>query len=208
MLMSSVFVWSGSASLSDTMVLRSRSETKLCADSAVQLCKQMCQPFVCPAGRCAKRTGTCCEYRCQAQDEVEDLRTEVVEPKEESTELVERTEEGANVMEREEETSLVCEESPKKICLMFCPPLACPKGSCAQRIGSCCDFQCKPTGAIDNSLVPVPPKTELLEGVVTAICEASPKQLCREQCPTVRCPRGSCAKRLGNCCDFKCQGGL
>jgi len=35
-----------------------------------------------------------------------------------------------------------CPNSPLQLCRMKCPPVNCPTGECALRIGSCCDYKC------------------------------------------------------------------
>jgi hypothetical protein len=40
--------------------------TDFCPASRRQGCRMMCQPPTCPAGQCAMRTGSCCDYSCQA----------------------------------------------------------------------------------------------------------------------------------------------
>ena len=35
-----------------------------CSNSPLQLCRMMCPPVNCPTGKCAMRSGSCCDYRC------------------------------------------------------------------------------------------------------------------------------------------------
>jgi len=38
----------------------------MCDDSPPQMCRKMCPPMKCPANQCAMRTGSCCDFTCQA----------------------------------------------------------------------------------------------------------------------------------------------
>ena len=40
--------------------------TAMCDNSPRQMCRMMCHPFTCPANQCAMRTGSCCDFTCQA----------------------------------------------------------------------------------------------------------------------------------------------
>ena len=46
------------------------ASTVFCAASAGQRCRMMCAEPACPAGQCAMRTGSCCDYSCQASSDV------------------------------------------------------------------------------------------------------------------------------------------
>ena len=41
-----------------------------------------------------------------------------------------------------------------------------------------------------------------------AWCETSKTQKCTKLCPEPQCKAGSCARRSGNCCDYKCSTGV
>ena len=41
-------------------------ETSMCPASPRQMCRMLCPPMNCPAGHCAMRTGSCCDFTCQS----------------------------------------------------------------------------------------------------------------------------------------------
>lgn len=88
----------------------------------------------------------------------------------------------------------ICDSSPSQRTTTDCGAQKCHEGECAMRIDSFyrtqndCEFQCQ---------VPI--------GMTkAAICPTSDDQSCRMECPPKVCADGQCAKRVGNCCDFKC----
>lgn len=42
---------------------------QMCAASRPQMCRMLCPAPTCPNGQCAMRTGSCCDYVCQASDD-------------------------------------------------------------------------------------------------------------------------------------------
>ena len=41
------------------------------------------------------------------------------------------------------QSTSMCAGSPPQMCRMMCPPVTCPAGQCAMRMGNCCDIQCQ-----------------------------------------------------------------
>jgi len=88
----------------------------------------------------------------------------------------------------------ICDSSPPQRTGTDCGTQKCHEGECAMRIDSFyrtqndCEFQCQ---------VPIG-KTR------ATICPTSDDQSCKMECPPKVCADGQCAKRVGNCCEFKC----
>ncbi len=43
--------------------------TQMCPASPRQQCRMLCPPVICPNGQCAMRTGSCCDFTCQASSD-------------------------------------------------------------------------------------------------------------------------------------------
>lgn len=143
------------------------NDSKWCPFSPphLQLCLMVCPEPSCGENECALRVGSCCDFKCLPKGDPQPPACEIVDCLPGYT-LVGADKNGCGgKCEKLEEVSW-CPASSTQFCFKKCDAPQCKEGECALRIGSCCDYECKPKIASSRFCVVV---GEKIEGVYNTV---------------------------------------